>query len=391
MEPGLPEARAVAVADGRIVGVGSETELQDWVTRYGGRVDRSLEGMYLMPGLIDPHVHPSLPAVLTQFPFLAPDDWSLPTGEFPGATTPEDYEGLLRAQVETHFANEQREKDIPFISWGYHQLWHGELRRQQLNEWFGEVPVMLWHRSFHELVANDAALDLLGVTEEQTRGHAEASWEEGHFWENGLLVLLPKMPFLQRPDRYSNGMRNFVEMMHRGGVTSAMDMGVGIFGDPDGEAALIRQVMESSQAPSRLVLTPLITDFLARGLGPEQALDEVESWDQDNSERVFFDKHFKLMMDGAIFSGLSQYAFPGYKDGHTGQWMAPLEITYAYAQTFWNAGYQLHAHTNGDASASALIDMLRQLQAQQPRVDHRLTLEHFAYATEDQVRQMHAL
>ena len=32
-----------------------------------------------------------------------------------------------------------------------------------------------------------------------------------------------------------------------------------------------------------------------------------------------------------------------------------------------------------------------QLQAQQPRVDHRLTLEHFAYATEDQLRQMHAL
>lgn len=30
-------------------------------------------------------MEPSLPAVLTQFPFIAPDDWSLPTGEFPGA------------------------------------------------------------------------------------------------------------------------------------------------------------------------------------------------------------------------------------------------------------------------------------------------------------------
>ena len=55
------------------------------------------------------------------------------------------------------------------------------------------------------------------------------------------------------------------------------------------------------------------------------------------------------------------------------------------------AGYQLHAHTNGDGSAAALIDMLRRLQAETPRVDHRFTLEHFAYATEDQLRQMHAL
>ena len=71
--------------------------------------------------------------------------------------------------------------------------------------------------------------------------------------------------------------------------------------------------------------------------------------------------------------------------------MAPLETTYAYAETFWNAGYQLHAHTNGDASAEALIEMVRKLRSKKPRVDHRLTLEHYAYATEDQVHRMHAL
>ena len=149
--------------------------------------------------------------------------------------------------------------------------------------------------------------------------------------------------------------------------------------------------MEESKAPARLVLTPIITDFLARGLTPEEAVAQVAEWSEGNSERVMFDRHFKLMMDGAIFSGLAQYAYPGYLDGHKGQWMAPLEVTYDYAEAFWNAGYQLHAHTNGDASAAALLDILRRLQAQKPRMDHRFTLEHFAYATEDQLRQMHAL
>ena len=103
------------------------------------------------------------------------------------------------------------------------------------------------------------------------------------------------------------------------------------------------------------------------------------------------DRHFKLMMDGAIFSGLSQMGPPGYIDGHEGQWMAPLEVTSAWARVFWNAGYKLHAHTNGDKSAAAFIDLLRTLQAENARPDHRFTLEHFAYSTEDQSRQLKAL
>ncbi|MEH6584680.1 MAG: amidohydrolase [Halioglobus sp.] len=391
MEPGLPDATAVAVADGRIVGVGSVDTLQDWIDRRGGRVDQTLKDKILMPGLIDPHVHPSLPAVVTQFPFLAPDDWVLPNGSFPAATTPEQYEEALKAQAADYFAGPQREEGVPFISWGYHQLWHGPMNREKLNEWFGDKPAMVWHRSFHELIGNDAAFAALGASEEDFAGVTEMNWAEGHFWENGAIALLPHMPFLLRHDRYKEGMENFIEMMHAAGITSAMDMGVGVFGDPVGEAKLIHQVMDEKQAPGRLILTPIITDFLARGVSPEQALAEVEEWGKGSSERVLFDRHFKLMMDGAIFSGLSQYAYPGYKDGHAGQWMAPLETTYKFAETFWDAGYQLHAHTNGDGSAEALIAILRRLQAHKPRVDHRFTLEHFAYATEDQVQQMHAL
>ncbi|MEP5567287.1 MAG: amidohydrolase [Halioglobus sp.] len=391
MEPALPEATAVAVADGRVVAVGSLKDMDDWLARRGGRVDKTFRDKILMPGFIDPHVHPSLPAVLTQFPFLAPDDWHLPTGDFPGAKTPDEYRTMLKAQVERHFEQGLVEAGTPFISWGYHQLWHGEVRREQLNEWFPDRPVMLWHRSFHEIIANDTAFKLLGVTEAVFEGSHEVNWAQGHVWENGLVALVPKMPFLLRPDRYQAGLSNFIEMMHEAGVTSAMDMGVGIFGDPVGETQLISKVMNESHAPARLVLTPIITDFMARGVSPADALAQVESWSEYNSERVMFDDHFKLMIDGAIYSGLSQYAFPGYKDGHEGQWMAPLEVTYEWAETFWNAGYQLHAHTNGDASAAALIDMVRRLQEQKPRIDHRLTLEHFAYATEDQLRQMHAL
>ena len=386
MEPALPQATAVAVADGRIVSVGTLESLKPWLDASEFTIDRSLEGKVLIPGFIDPHVHPALPAVLTQFPFLAPDDWVLPTGEFPGATTPEAYETRLKTLVAAH-----EDPTVPFIAWGYHPLWHGEVYRAQLNEWFSDTPVMLWHRSFHELIGNDAAFNLLGITEADTAGNHEHDWARGHFWENGLKAIVPKMGFLFEPARFGTGMGNFLEMAHLGGVTTVLDMGTGVFGNPAQEIALVRQVTEGSEAPLRIILTPIITDFLARGKTPTEAMEEIAQWRAGNSRRVMVENHFKLMMDGAIFSGLAQMGPPGYIDGHEGLWMAPLAVTTAWARAFWEAGYQLHAHTNGDKSAAAFIELLRGLQAEHPRVDHRFTLEHFAYSTQDQSRQLKAL
>ena len=386
MEPALPQATAVAVADGRIVSVGTLESLKPWLGASEFTVNRSLEDKVLMPGFIDPHVHPALPAVLTQFPFLAPDDWVLPTGEFPGATTPEAYETRLKTLVAAH-----EDPAVPFIAWGYHPLWHGEVYRAQLNKWFPDTPVMLWHRSFHELIGNDAAFNLLGITEADTAGNHENDWARGHFWENGLKAIVPGMGFLFEPARFGQGMANFLEMAHLGGVTTVLDMGTGVFGNPAQEIALVRQVTEGSEAPLRIILTPIITDFLARGKTPAQAMEEIAQWRAGNSRRVMVENHFKLMMDGAIFSGLAQMGPPGYIDGHEGLWMAPLAVTTAWARAFWEAGYQLHAHTNGDKSAAAFIELLRGLQAEHPRVDHRFTLEHFAYSTQDQSRQLKAL
>ena len=389
MTESMPAASAVAVADGKIVSVGTLESLKPWLDQYPHEIDETFADKIIMPSLIDPHVHPSLPAVLTQFPFLAPDDWVLPTGVFPGAKTPASYEKQLKELVAEH-----PDWEIPFISWGYHQLWHGNVRREQLDEWFPDHPVILWHRSFHELIVNSAAIEWLEITEKQFENNENANWSEGHFWETGAQVLLAisKMPtLLFAPDRYKNGMKNFYKMMQQAGITTVLDMGVGVFGDPFGEADLIRAVSDETGAPARIILTPIITDFLGRGISPEDALKTCEKWEAESTDRVIFDRHFKLMMDGAIYSGLSMYDFPGYVDGHAGQWMHPPETSQKYAEVFWKAGYQLHAHTNGDLSAAKLIEILRYLQDIKPRFDHRFVLEHYAYTNEDQLRQWQAL
>ncbi len=397
MDDANPRANAVAVSNGKIVSVGSLESLKPWISQYKTTIDKSFEDKILMPGFIDPHVHPSLPAILTQFPFLAPDDWSIPTGEFPGAKNNKDYIVALKKQVAQYQQgleqglnkNAAADKTVPFVSWGFHQLWHGEVYRPKLDELFPNTPVILWHRSFHEIIANTAAIKLLGIQEEETKpyGH-DINWQKGQFAEYGAkVVFLPKlMAKIFTPDKYALGMNHFVEMLHLGGVTSAMDMGIGIFGDPAGEIEMVKQAM--ADAPARIVLTPLITDFITRKVSPEDALKQVQQWQKLSNDKVMLDGHFKLMMDGAAFSGLGQMGFPGYIDGHEGVWMSPLETTYQYAETFWQAGYQLHAHANGDKSTEALIDIVDRLQKQHPRFDHRTLLEHFLYAKEDQMYRM---
>ena len=387
MEPALPEATAVAVEDGKVLAVGSLDSLNPLIASRGARIDRQFDDKVMTPGFIDPHVHPTLPAVLTQFPFLAPDDWYLPTGDFPGATTPEGYRSALQNLVAQH-----DDASVPFVAFGYHPLWHGEVWRDDLNNWFGDTPVMIWHRSFHELIGNDAAWELLGVTKEDADAIPHgASWERGHFYELGLRAVFPRMGFLFEPARYMKGMQNFLSMMHESGVTTAADMGTGIFGNPVGEIQAIKAAVASDPVGVRVLLTPIITDFITRQKSAEQALAEVRDWQTMNDDHVTVGNHFKLMIDGAIFSGLSQMGSPGYLDGHTGVWMVDVPTLETFAKTFWDAGFQIHAHSNGDAATARFIDLLDYLLRESPRADHRMTLEHFAYSTEDQNRKLAAL
>ncbi|MGI9393878.1 MAG: amidohydrolase, partial [Boseongicola sp.] len=392
MEPSIPEAKAVAVADGRIVSVGTLESMQSWIKTKNAKIDRRFANKVLMPGFIDPHVHPSLPAVLTQFAYLAPDDWSLPTGEFPGAKSPEDYISKLKKLVAAYFADPKHDPTVPFVAWGYHQLWHGEIFRPKLDELFPDKAVIIWHRSFHELILNSSAIKLLGIAEAEVKGHHEIDFAKGHFWELGGEIVVAKMSrFVFAPDRYGQGMRNFVRMLHEAGVTTALDMGIGVLGAPVDEINLVRSAMEETKAPSRIILTPQITYFEKIKATPEQALKTVKEWTAGSTKNVLFDNHFKVFMDGAAFSGLGQMDFPGYMDGHKGVWMLPLDTTRKYAEVFWNAGFQLHAHTNGDKSAAALIDMIASLHEKKPRFGHRTILEHFMYAKEDQLQRMKEL
>jgi predicted amidohydrolase YtcJ len=75
----------------------------------------------------------------------------------------------------------------------------------------------------------------------------------------------------------------------------------------------------------------------------------------------------------------------GYTDGHHGAWiMDPPVFSYAF-QGYWDAGYQIHIHNNGDAGLDVLLDNLDKAMQRKPRKDHRTVIVHFGFATPQQV------
>ncbi len=78
MNASMPMATAVAVRDGRIVEVGTLDSLQPWLSAHDYEIDDSFRHQVLMPGLIDPHLHPTMAAVLLPMHFVTAMEWKLP-------------------------------------------------------------------------------------------------------------------------------------------------------------------------------------------------------------------------------------------------------------------------------------------------------------------------
>ena len=124
MEQTQPEVTAVAVRDGRIVGMGTLDQVTQALAAGSYVVDDRLEGAFVTPGLIDQHVHPILGATTLTTEVIAPERWDMPGRVFAAASSPEEYLALLST------ANEAMDDpDEWLFTWGYHALWHGPMSR----------------------------------------------------------------------------------------------------------------------------------------------------------------------------------------------------------------------------------------------------------------------
>ena len=380
----LEYAQAVLVENQKIVFVGSKKEA--FALAKGKTIGVDLKGKTMLPGFIEPHVHPSIAAILLGGDIVAPHDWNVPDGLKRGVEGHDAYIARLKESL----AKYGKEDSVLFI-WGYHQLWHGDLSRDILNKISPTKPVAIIHRSFHEVFLNDAAIKLMNVKEEDYKGNAQVEWKRGHFFEGGWLALVPRIASqLLNPTRYKKGLRDMTTLVRKNGVTTIAEQG---FPASSFEMEYPMLKLEMDKNPPFEVYNVLNGTQLYGAHGKSNV--EAEKWMSEASkydtQNIFMlKKQVKLYADGAIYS-LAMQMKDGYSDGFKGQWMTPLTLFEQQMNFYWDKDYLIDIHANGDLGIQVCIDITRKMMQRHPRKDHRLTLHHVGYFTEAQADEMQEL
>ena len=392
MEPSFPEARFVAVSGRTILGLAdSVAALTPWTADRDTKLDRSFAGKTVFPGLIDPHIHPMQSAVMLNVPFIAPDDWVLPRVKSAGVRTSAGYRERLRALLASDASR-------PLITWGYHELFHGALDRSLLDELAPDRPVVVWQRSFHEVIVNSSMLREWGLFDEAAFNTALAatkadpahfSFRQGLFSETALPLALAKMrPVILAADKLKAGMADLRTLMLRHGVTATADMATGIFAGFDVEAGLIRSAFEAPDCAARIDLVPMANEL--------DKVTDLDAWYKTARGRVEGNnvrvpRRVKLFADGAYFGQNMRMNPPGYTDGHLGKWITePADFT-RQVQRYWEAGFSLHIHVNGDEGLDVVLNTLEPVITGLRSDRQTVTLEHLGYSTEAQNRRISRL
>jgi predicted amidohydrolase YtcJ len=373
-------AEAVALKDGKIIFVGTKSEAEKF---HGDTTEmKDLKGKTMMPGFIEPHVHPSIAATMLPNEIISMNDWVLPNEVKKGVIGHDAYIKKITESINTNAKPEEA-----YLIWGYHQLWHGEMSRDILNKIAPNQPVGILHRSFHEIYMNDAFIKKFNIKEEDYKGNKQVEWKKGHFYEGGWLALIPKLgAVLFNPARTDSGMEIMSQLIHKNGITTICEPGFGT-SDFNTELAMLKKEMDKGQ-PYEAFLIPNGTQLYASQGSNEKALLFTKTLSKYDTPNIhFLPNQIKLFADGAIYSQAMQM-LDGYTDGHKGEWMTPLDLLKAQMTLYWNAGYKIHIHANGDDGIQKVLDFNALDQKTHPRKEHRLTLHHMGYFSENQAKQM---
>ena len=378
-----PNATAVAVRGDRVVAVGSMDDLKPWLDAYPYDLDDSFADKVLMPGLIDPHLHPMLGAIQLQTHWITPEPWFLHDEYVAPVVSAAAFWSRLQELLDEDTATDEM-----LIVWGWSELYHGPMTRAMLDEVAPDRPLFIWQRSVHEGVFNTAAIDMLGLTEEDVTSHPQAGqvdWEDAHFIEGGFFdIVVPLLaPILFDPAFIDPGYdRNNAYLLSRG-VTTVADLATGGV-NWDLEFAAFQRNIVDKNVPLRVVLVPDAFKIIPQTEGFDAAFGFVDTRlnAPDLPAPLIGGKRIKLFADGAMFSLLMALNPPGYVGFGQNEWITPQDDFRALARKYWDEGYRIHVHTNGDAGIDFVMDVFEELQVEKPRLKNSLVLEHYGYSNE---------
>jgi predicted amidohydrolase YtcJ len=375
-----PTADAVAVADGRIIAVGT---LEDIAGHRGGKTRQfDLAGRAMLPGFVDSHGHVVFGGIQAMSAnLLAPPD---------GAVTDiASLQSTLKAWAAANAAALGKLNVI--LGFGYDNAQLAELRhptRQDLDIVSKDIPVVILHQSGHIGVANSKALELAGINAASEAPAGGVIRRDANGEPNGVLeeyaffaVFVPLLNGLG-PDGLLAFAQAGSELWARFGYTTAQDGR-----SSAASVGSLRKLGADGGLPIDIVAYPDVLedrDFIAT-----------------NVSRVYADRvrvgGCKLTIDGSPqgFTALRDrpYYDPvgDYPPGYAGYAAIKMEQTLDAVNWCYEHNFQILTHANGEGASDMLIAALGAAQATYGKPDLRPVLIHGQFLREDQVDSYHRL
>ncbi|RED16854.1 amidohydrolase [Parasphingopyxis lamellibrachiae] len=375
MDESRPTAGAVAVHQGMISAVGALDELIGALP--AATVDSRFADRVIAPGFIDPHIHMALSSIQYAMPLTPPWAMAGPDGMIEGLATREAFFERLRA-IEADAPPGE-----PLIVYGFHDLVHGDLDRHDLDAVTTDRPLLVWHYSSHDFYLNTPALDWAGIDaslHDRFEGVplGEDGLPMGRVFEDALAVLLQSVaPLIMAPDVLESGLENFSGLLRQGGVTTVADLGYGIFSYPLEDANIASNWVSPEHSGYRVYLVPEYRALERRfGENRVQAVRDMVSGVLPTPAPVL--PQVKFFTDAAFYSQTMRISEPGYlagqSEGSQGLWVIEPDALVDTIRPYWDAGFGVRIHSNGDAAQEATLDALAALRADD--TDRRFVFEH---------------
>lgn len=389
MNRGQPFAEAVAVRDGRVLGVGTVAELASWGPC---RVDDRFADRVLVPGFVEAHSH-----------VMAGGQWKNPYVGFFDRRDPQgrawkgcgSIDEVIDRLVEAESLME--DPDDLLVAWGLDPIYFpGErLLAKHLDRVSTTRRIFVFHASGHLATVNTAMLLSSGITAASTTpGVArDANGDaNGELQEAAMFLAAAGFRKLMAAWGSPDGKWNYAYEARNAGHTFVADLSPAAIAGPD-QLEAWHGVTDDPAYPVRVMVA--VAPSLGGPSDPVALAELANRLRHESADKLHFGV-VKLVVDGSIQGYTARISWPYYyrpPEGHheNGLWLiAPDQLT-DIVSTIHSAGLVVHAHCNGDQATEAFIDAVEAALERHPRWDHRHTVQHCQMTTPAQYRRMAAL
>ncbi|MGG7462925.1 amidohydrolase [Plantibacter sp. YIM 135347] len=385
MDEDHPEGEAMLVVDDRIVAVGALQDVR--AAAPDDAIHTPLDG-WVLPGLVEPHGHPTNSAV-----FLSEDTLDIRPVTLAKADEVRHALGeAIAAGPETLFAN------------GWDPLLQRGLEtpdRASLDRLAGPIPLVILHNSGHSAYFNSAAAALAGI-DRTTPDPPGASYGRDASGElNGIAFETAAVTRLVMPvaaKAFGDFGRIFAEYcadLNRRGYTTVSDLGW----DPS-LAPAISAVRANGGLTIRLRLYAMSKPGVLPSERPDERPDDAGDG-TGGEDALVRQVGVKTWSDGSPWVGNIATTFPyldtpatraiGLEPHHIGTANFSREQLIDIGDPHAAAGWQLACHAHGDRAISDTLDAYEELITRHDLVDHRFRLEHVGAMTPAQFERAAAL